>query len=219
MAVGQHHRARDQLLDDEWVGTIKPRRRNSSINAAAIAVTLVVASATGSSHSRIPRLCAGAKSAKPNASRRASSCSVAGLEATGIGRERVWLDAELPGDEAEGFERDQLARPQQPAGIAQGTELQGEAEPVAIAAAADSGEVGGAQSPMPNQVTPTKWANQTEESRRNASERECDQTEPPKCRVTFRQILSTSTVSILRPCDAVVSAQAAPRDRIRPLWR
>jgi hypothetical protein len=78
---------------------------------------------------------------------------VAGLEPGGVGRERVRIGAELFGYKTKRLGRDQLAGPQQAAGIAQRTKLQSEADPVAVAPAlVDGGEIGVAQCPVLDQV-------------------------------------------------------------------
>jgi hypothetical protein len=78
---------------------------------------------------------------------------VAGLESDGVGRERVRISAELFGYKTKRLGRDQLAGPQQAAGIAQRTKLQSEADPVAVAPAlVDGGEIGVAQCPVLDQV-------------------------------------------------------------------
>jgi hypothetical protein len=83
---------------------------------------------------------------------------IAGLRTGRIPGEHIWLGADLLGHEAERFGRDQLTGPQQPAGVAQGTKLQGEAEPAVITPAAfNDSEVGGAQGPLPNQGRLVGW--------------------------------------------------------------
>ena len=57
---------------------------------------------------------------------------VAGRPARRIAGERLRIDVELVGDERERRVRDQLPRPEQPAGITERAELDGEAEPVGV---------------------------------------------------------------------------------------
>jgi hypothetical protein len=62
-------------------------------------------------------------------------------------------DLELPGHEAQRRLRDGLARTEQPAGVAEGAELERVAEAVVRAPApVDSGEVGPVQRPVPDEV-------------------------------------------------------------------
>jgi hypothetical protein len=78
---------------------------------------------------------------------------VARLSAGAIGGERRRLRADLVGDEAQRRLGDRLAHPQQSAGIAEGAELQREAEPVVVAAPpVDGDEVGLIQGPVADEV-------------------------------------------------------------------
>src|SRR5208283_6201477 len=78
---------------------------------------------------------------------------VAGLEPRSVGDECLGDSAELVGNETQCGFRNDLARSQQPARIAQRAQLQREAELVVAAAApADDGEIVVAECPVPYQV-------------------------------------------------------------------
>jgi hypothetical protein len=75
---------------------------------------------------------------------------VLGVEPEGVAAQGVRHDADLLGDERDHRVRELLARMQQAARVAERAELQGEAEPVAIAATAiDCRQLGLAQRVMP----------------------------------------------------------------------
>ena len=78
---------------------------------------------------------------------------VAGVLAKGVVGERAGLDADLLGDEGDHRCRDPLAGLEQPAGVAQGAELEREAETVVGAAAAvDHRQLGLAQGMVAREV-------------------------------------------------------------------
>ena len=82
----------------EGPGTINRRRRSSS-SSAAQCDALVVASATGSSHSRISRRAQPSKWPKAERLTQSVELLVAGLEPGRVGGERQGSSAELFGNE------------------------------------------------------------------------------------------------------------------------
>jgi hypothetical protein len=85
-----------------------------------------------------------------------------GLRPGGVGQQSLGANTELLGHEVQRRFGDGIARRQQPAGMAKGTELEGVAELVRIApAAADCHEIGSVQRPVPNKVLFRPWARRT----------------------------------------------------------
>src|SRR5208282_1016410 len=122
------------------------RRRNSSINVAAIATASVFPSATGSRHVRSSRLCSGANVRKPNSARKSAKLLATRLHTHGVGGECIVSNTELAGNKTKRQLRDRLARAQQAARVTESAELQRETELVGVAAAAlYGGEIGGTQ--------------------------------------------------------------------------
>ena len=125
------------------------RRRNSSINVAAIATASIFPSATGSSHVRSSR-----RSKRAEAELRAQSAKLLAtrLHTQGVGGECIVSNTELAGNKTKRQLRDRLARAQEPTRVTESAELQRETELVGVAAAAlYGGEIGGTQGPVPDQ--------------------------------------------------------------------
>ena len=75
-----------------------------------------------------------------------------GLRASGVGGQGVGADPQLLSDKAQRWLGNRVTRSQQAAWIAEGTELQGEAELVVLSAAAlDGSEVSSVQGPVTHQ--------------------------------------------------------------------
>ena len=101
------------------------RRRNSSINVAAIATASIFPSATGSSHVRSSR-----RSKRAEAELRAQSAKLLAtrLHTQGVGGECIVSNTELAGNKTKRQLRDRLALAQQAARVTERAELQRETE-------------------------------------------------------------------------------------------
>jgi hypothetical protein len=152
LALGRHHSCGDELIDNEWTGhneTPAPQlvhqRRG---NFAGVG--------RRECYGQEPRehfaTMLGRESDKSEVRAQGIELLIPCLKACGVGREGFGRDLDLVGNKAKRRRRYQFALPQQPSRISQRTELQGKAEPIAIAPPlVDRRKIGVGQGPISDQ--------------------------------------------------------------------